>query len=142
MLTEKPLLSADITRYAYRMRWTMRIGIAATVLSLTTPALASEPWEGIWAAQKDWCQYADEIGSRDPAPLQITSSRLFGLENACDITRVSKIDKLQAWIVDMTCTAEGQQYVDRELFSITQDKRLLRYTSDGFAIMMHRCSED
>jgi len=107
-----------------------------------TPTLAAEPWEGIWAAEKDWCQYADDIGSHDPAPVKITPSRLSGLETACDITRVKRIDQLQAWIIDMACSGEGQQYDDRELFLITRDALLLRYTMDGFAIQMHRCTDN
>jgi hypothetical protein len=112
------------------------------VVSFATPTLAVEPWEGIWAAEKDWCQYADGIGSHDPAPIKITSSRLSGLETACDITRVKKIDQLQAWIIDMACSGEGQQYDDRELFLITRDALLLRYTMDGFAVEMHRCADN
>ena len=110
--------------------------------SFATPTLAAEPWEGIWAAEKDWCQYADDIGSHDPAPIRITSSGIFGLENSCDISGVKRIDQLKAWVIDMACSGEGQQYDDRELFLITRDALLLRYTMDGFAIQMHRCTDD
>lgn len=70
----------------------------------------------------------------DPAPVRITSSTFRGLENACDVTGVTKIRKLRAWIIDMECSGEGERYDDREVFLITSDDLLLRYTSNGSAI--------
>jgi hypothetical protein len=120
----------------------MRFIALIVCLGVATPALAAEPWEGIWSAEKDWCQYADEIGSHDPAPVKITSSQFLGLENACDVTRVTKIDKLQAWVIDMACSGEGTSYDHREIFFITSDDMLLRYTMDRHVIEMHRCPQD
>ena len=117
----------------------MRFIALIVCLALAAPALAAEPWEGIWAAEKDWCQYADRIGWHDPAPIRITTSQIAGLENVCDVTRITKIGQMQAWIVDMACSGEGDRYDAREMFLITHDDLLLRYTIDGFAIELHRC---
>jgi hypothetical protein len=126
------------------MRRTTLIAVGFLIATITFPddALAVEPWEGIWAAEKDWCRYAAEIGSHDPAPVRITSSKIQGLENTCDVTDVTKISKLQVWIIDMACSGEGERYDDGEVFLITSDDLLLRYTRDGYAIKMHRCSSD
>jgi len=42
----------------------------------------------------------------------------------------------------LACSGEGRQYDDREIFLITRDDLLLRYTMDSFAIEMHRCPQD
>jgi hypothetical protein len=127
--------------FGMTLRIAMRVIALIVCLAFATPALAAEPWEGIWAAEKDWCRYADEIGSHFPAPIKITSSRVLGIENACDITRVKRINQFRAWIIDMACEGEGLQYDDREIFLITRDDLLLRYTMDSFAIEMHRCPQ-
>ena len=45
-------------------------------------------------------------------------------------------------VIALACSGEGRQYDDREIFLITRDDLLLRYTMDSFAIEMHRCPQD
>ena len=56
--------------------------LLVSVFWVDLPARA-ESWEGVWAFEKDWCQYADQIGEHDPAPIRITRNEFVGLENWC-----------------------------------------------------------
>lgn len=82
-----------------------------------TPAGASEtaPWEGIWAAEPEWCAHAAEIGSRTPAPVRLTADIFEGYENSCDVSDARRIGQTRAWLIGLACQSEGSLYDDRML---------------------------
>jgi len=111
------------------------------VLALfATPAMAEvPPWVGIWAAEPDWCQYADRIGSHNPAPIEITETELNGLENFCAITGVKGNDDYRYWELSMMCSAEGSTYDETALLMLDGEDTLWRWYGVGDPARFTRC---
>ena len=112
-----------------------RLGAAASALALALAgAAAAEPWEGIWAAKPEWCG-----GEGEGSAITITAEAVEGLENRCDITNVSPLGVGDSWRVDQFCTGEGMTDRASEIFLLTSEGALVRYTDEGMAVWMTRC---
>lgn len=109
--------------------------LAAALLSLALagPAAAND-WEGVWAADPAWCG-----GDGKGSPVTITAQAVEGLENRCEITNVSPLGVAESWRVDQLCSGEGMTNRASDLFLLTSDGALVRYTDEGMAIWMTRC---
>ena len=109
--------------------------LAATILSLAlaAPAMADD-WEGVWAADPAWC---DDGG--EGSAITITVESFEGRENRCEITNVSPLGVGESWRIDQLCTGEGMTDRTSELFMLTGDGALVRYTEEGVAVWMTRC---
>ncbi|MCK4712817.1 MAG: hypothetical protein KAT26_08055 [Marinosulfonomonas sp.] len=106
------------------------------------PALADSPdWVGIWAFDPDWCQYADQIGGHDPAPIGITETEVSGLENSCSITEVRSNEEKQYWEFTLSCSGEGEQYEDSALLMLDGPDTLWRWFGGGDPAKFTRCKE-
>lgn len=105
-------------------------------------ALATEPFEGIWAAEPDWCAFADRIGSHDPAPVRITATEIAGLENTCHITAIEARPDENLWHLTLACEGEGQTYDERTTLMLGDENTLWRWYGAGEPLRFTRCTED
>ncbi len=116
------------------------IGISAVLALTPVPALAAPPdWAGIWAAEPAWCQWADRVGSHDPAPIELTETEVNGLENFCEIRGVNRIGFDRAWVLDLACSSEGDEYDDRTLLMLETPDILWRWYGAGEPVRYTRC---
>ena len=96
----------------------------------------AESWEGVWAFDRDWCQYSDQIGEHDPAPIKITRNEFVGLENRCAVNQLSEV--AGEMVLDMSCEGEGETYSDR--IYIVASGNTLKIRRDGEqATQYYRC---
>lgn len=106
--------------------------------ALLAPALAgpaaADDWEGVWAADPAWCG-----GGGEGSAITVTAETVEGRENRCEITNVSPLGVGESWRVDQLCTGEGMTDRTSELFMLTSEGALVRYTQEGIAIWMTRC---
>ncbi len=85
----------------------------AVVASLAGTAIADTPrWVGIWSAEPEWCVNAAYVGSRTPAPVQLTPGEFLGYENTCQLKEVRQVGGLDAWLFTLECQSEGSIYDD------------------------------
>lgn len=101
-----------------------------------------EPWPGnavgIWAAEPDWCQFATQIGSHDPAPIELTETEFLGLENSCAITEAHGTGIAHSWALRLVCQSEGDSYDDEMMVLMAGPDELYIYR--GFApVRFTRC---
>lgn len=99
-------------------------------------SVKADTWEGIWAFERDWCQYSDQIGEHDPAPIKITRNEFVGLENRCAVNQLSAV--AGEMVLDMSCEGEGETYADR--IYILENENTLKIRRDGEqATQYYRC---
>jgi hypothetical protein len=114
------------------------------VLAALLPGLAAtaEPWEGIWAYDPDWCQFAGRIGSHAPAPIEITATEVNGLENFCDVAAVTPGPGGNPWwSLTLDCAAEGDTYDAATLLMLENPDTLWRFDGAGAPVRFTRCKE-
>ena len=99
------------------------------------PARA-ESWEGVWAFEKDWCQYSDQIGEHDPAPIRITRKEFVGLENWCMVTQLTAV--AGEMVMDLACEGEGIPTSDRIYLRAEGDSLKIRRAGEE-TLQYHRC---
>lgn len=81
--------------------------------SFAASASADVPrWVGIWSAEPEWCVNAAYVGSRTPAPVQLTPDEFLGYENTCQLKEVRQVGELDAWQFALECQSEGSIYDD------------------------------
>jgi hypothetical protein len=116
----------------------LRVAVLGLMLS-TVCASAAEPWEGLWAAEASWCR--NSPGETDQVPVRYSRTGIEGLESACSLTKVTRLQKVNAWILDQSCSGEGESWSARELVMVTDEGDMVRFTEEGFAITMKRCRQ-
>jgi len=121
----------------------MRILILIVALSVSgLKAVAQTPdWVGIWAAEQEWCQWADRVGSHNPAPIEITKTQVNGLENFCEITSVIDTGMYNAWTLALACSAEGETYDEVTMVMVDRTDTLWRWFGVGEPVRFTRCKE-
>lgn len=92
----------------------MRTAWATAVLLLCmTSAIAAAPFDGKWGHDQATCD-ADEGDTVTVANGQITY-----YESQCDIGPINPIgDSNSAWRAELTCSGEGETWVDDTIFAI------------------------
>lgn len=114
--------------------------LIAVLSVVATPVLAEVPdWSGIWTSQPDWCQYADQIGDHDPAPIRITETEVTGLENSCTVTDVRGNEQMRYWELTLACSGEGEHYEDTALLMLDGQDTLWRWFGGGAPFKFTRC---
>ncbi len=93
----------------------MRGAVLALAVVLPNAGVAQEWWQGIWAAEPQWCVAADRIGSVTPAPIAITEDEMLGYENSCEISDVQELVDVGAVRFRVTCQSEGETSVEGRL---------------------------
>ena len=120
----------------------MKRTLAILALSLAAPAAAQSPdWAGVWAYDPDICQWADQIGEHDPAPVGITETKIIGLENICDITSVTDSGTDAAWLLTLSCSGEGEHYQDTTILMLEDPDTLWRWYGGGAPGRYTRCPQ-
>ncbi len=111
----------------------------AALLALLPAAAMAEPWHGDWAGEPGWCANAEKIGSATPAPIRLSEVTVVGYENSCAITGIEDTG-LYAWILRMTCEAEGSTYDDARLVMVSGNDMWMWFGGDA-PVRFHRCPE-
>ena len=108
--------------------------LLASVFWVDLPAKA-DSWEGLWAFEKDWCQYSDEIGYV-PGPIKVTRNEFVGLENWCTVTQLNSV--AGEMVMDLACDGEGIAYSDRIFLRMEGNKLKIRRVGEE-TLQYHRC---
>lgn len=103
---------------------------------LVVPARA-EPWEGLLAEDQSYCQ--NEVGSQEDSPHRYTRKMFAFYDSACDVRKMSRVNRMKAWTVELSCGGPGGRVAVRELLMVTGDDTLARFTEDGYLFEMTRC---
>ena len=111
--------------------------------ALAVPGAASAElwWQGIWAAEAEWCAAAGQIGAVTPAPIAITDSDVLGYENTCDIRDVQEMDSAGAVHLRLSCQSEGSTFDEDRLVMRTDETGLAIWVwfGAGEPILFQRC---
>ena len=106
--------------------------VAATLLSFSQTAFAEEWWKDAFAAVgSSPCDNNDSI-------VTFTDKTVDMWEVGCALDKVQKINRLDAVILDMTCTDGESSGKRRELLLKLEDNKILRYPQNE---VLQRCSE-
>lgn len=116
----------------------MKAGWLALVVA-PLPALAAEPWEGVWAHDPAWCVHADKIGWHDPAPVRLTAGVFEGLENRCEVLALRGRPEASFWEVTLSCAAEGEIYEAAEVLMLQDADTLWHWFGGGEPVRFTRC---
>ena len=102
---------------------------------------AQEWWQGIWAADPQWCAVADRIGSLTPAPIAITPGAIIGYENTCAITGVQVLHGAGAVHLRLRCQSEGDTYEEDRVAMRTDETGLAIWIwfGTGDPVLFQRC---
>lgn len=115
------------------------IGMTALIVSsIAYPALA-DSWHGIWTAEPEWCRHAEFVGSRTPAPIEMTAEYVAGYENTCRVLDVRQLGTMQAWHLTLECQSEGSVFDDATVVMIGEDGTLWRWFGAGDPVRFTRC---
>lgn len=99
------------------------------------PGTGPTSFVGRWAADVRWC--AEPSG--DGRPIEITTTRLLGYENSCDITAITEID--DAYEADLRCEAEGRTTTERVRMAVRGDAMTLTYADrGGDPVQLNKCT--
>lgn len=105
---------------------------ALTALLLTsTPAMAAEPWEGIWKALEASCDWQD-------APVAYTQKNVNGWESTCEVTKVQRLSVESSWLLDLDCWGEGEGWKTKELVMLDSKGHLNVFGNRNLSIL-ERC---
>jgi hypothetical protein len=106
--------------------------VAAMLLLVSHTAFAEEWWKDSFAAVGSApCDNNDSI-------VTFTDKTVDMWEVGCALDKVQKIDRLDAIILDMTCTDGESSSKRRELLLKLEDNKILRYPQNE---VLQRCSE-
>jgi hypothetical protein len=113
----------------------MNRALAAISVALFAPiALATEPYEGKWAAEASWC--GNTPATTDQVPVTITSAGMSGYETDCRFIGVEQ--EGNAWIATERCSSEGMTWTERTRMMVSGD-RLTLTSEDGIRTTLVRC---
>lgn len=105
---------------------------AAMLVMIGQPAVAEEWWKDSFAAAgSSPCDNNDSI-------VTFTDKTVDMWEVGCAVEKVQKINRLDAVILDMTCTDGESSSKRRELLLKLEDNKILRYPQNE---VLQRCSE-
>lgn len=90
-------------------------------IAANLPGAGPANFVGRWAADVAWC--AAPQGDR--RPIEITTTRFVGYENACDITRIDQRDG--GYEAALACVAEGQVANERVRMVVDDQVMTLTY---------------
>lgn len=114
----------------------------AVILALAlggSGAADAQEWTGIWAAEPDWCRFADRIGVASPAPIRITATVSDGLENSCDIAKTKRLGTMTVWHQRLSCMGEGVAYETERLLHLSGPDVLWIFGDGGEPVRFTRC---
>lgn len=99
------------------------------------PGRGATSFVGRWAADVSWC--AAPQGER--RPIEISSTRFEGYENACEIAAVDEV--ADGYVATLACVSEGAARSERVRFQVTQDVMRLSYLDrTGDPVTLRKCT--
>ncbi len=99
------------------------------------PGRGATSFVGRWAAEVSWC--AAPQGER--RPIEITSTRFQGYENACEIAAVDEV--ADGYVATLACVSEGAARSERVRFQVSEDVMRLTYLDrPGGAVTLRKCT--
>ncbi len=99
------------------------------------PGRGATSFVGRWSADVSWC--AAPQGER--RPIEITSTRFEGYENACEIAAVDEV--ADGYVATLACVSEGTARSERVRFQVTQDVMRLTYLDRaGDPVTLRKCT--
>jgi hypothetical protein len=110
--------------------------------SATAEQPATYDWEGIWASEQEWCQFASELGEHDPSPIKLTRLEFFGLEVRCVVKLV--YSSLSEDVLNLKCAAEGEEYEDQISVRVIAERLFIKDSSGSVTeyVRCHNKSSD
>ena len=105
----------------------------ALVLACATPALASEPQVGRWAAEAQYCSGAGD--TQRSAPLTVTPTSLRWAAEFCTIAKMYKADR--ALYIEGRCSRDG--LMTKHPITLAMKGERLAVTWNGERSEMQRC---
>ncbi|QBX36374.1 hypothetical protein E4M02_12485 [Brevundimonas sp. S30B] len=106
-----------------------------STVAANLPGAGPANFVGRWAANVEWC--AAPRG--DQQPINITTTRFEGYENACDITRIDQRDG--GYEAALACVAEGMTSNERVRMVVNDQVMTLTYLDRGRAqVALTRCT--
>ena len=112
------------------------VALSQSGAAIANAANKADFWEGLWAFERDWCQYSDQIGEHDPAPIRITRNEFVGLENWCTVTHLKAM--AGEMVLDLACEGEGITSSDRIYLRVEGDALKIRRVGKE-SLQYHRC---
>lgn len=99
------------------------------------PGRGPTSFVGRWAADVTWC--ANPQGER--RPIEITSTRFTGYENACEIAAVDEV--ADGYVATLACVSEGRARSERVRFQVSEDVMRLTYMDrEGDPVTLRKCT--
>ena len=99
------------------------------------PGRGATSFVGRWAADVRWCA-APQGALR---PIEITSTRFDGYENACSIAAVEEVS--DGYVATLACMSEGAARSERVRFQVTDDiMRLTWLDRAGEPVILKKCT--
>jgi hypothetical protein len=95
-------------------------GLGAVALAgLAAPALAQQPYGGLWAGTAAQCRDPDGVDR-----MEITGNRFFWYETRCTAHGIATAGP-GSWTMRLTCEGEGQRFTARPRISLPTPDRLV-----------------
>ncbi|MCK0151183.1 hypothetical protein MWU54_14175 [Marivita sp. S6314] len=116
-----------------------RLALILTLAVSTTAHAEIPAWAGYWAADPAWCANAAQVGEVTPAPIYLADTELLGYENTCDIISADAVGPAGAWVLSLSCFAEGDSYDEEQLILLSPDQRTLSMWDGASLIHFQRC---
>lgn len=101
--------------------------------------MAQNWWVGIWTGDPDWCSAAGQIGEVSPAPIEISETAIRGYEYGCDISKAREVGKVNAALLRLNCSGEGETYKEQRLILKQDENAIWIWWGDGEPILFTRC---
>lgn len=99
------------------------------------PGRGPTSFVGRWAADVSWCAAPD--GER--RPIEISSTRFEGYENACDIAAVEEV--ADGYVATLACLSEGTARSERVRFQVTDSVMRMTYLDrDNEPVTLKKCT--
>jgi len=101
-------------------RFTLILGLGATLAGECAPAWAAQPYEGFWASTKKDCRDQDSASRMSIEG----GNRLYWYETRCRASEITADGKL-GWTMKLACEGEGEKFRSNPRVSIAADGRLV-----------------
>jgi len=101
-------------------RFTLILGLGATLAGECAPAWAAQPYEGFWASTKKDCRDQDSASRMSIEG----GNRLYWYETRCRAGEITA-DGKQSWKMRLACEGEGEKFRANPRVSVAADGRLV-----------------
>ncbi len=100
-------------------------------------ANAAPEWTGKWAFDLAWCSNTAE--TTDAVPIFLTDTELAGYENTCDIINHEPLAVDGGYLLNLSCSAEGETFDENMLVLVEGGNTLFLYREGPSMTKFKRC---